>query len=153
MGTFKRILIATDFSAASAPAFAKAIAIAKQNDALLLVVHAYEQANLPDLGYAAAAAYSDWDRELRSHAEQSLESLAREAQAQGVNTKTMAIKGFPEEAIVAAASENSAELIVIGTHGRRGAARFFLGSVASRVISSAPCPVLTVRCASEKASV
>src|SRR6266568_4624042 len=46
-----------------------------------------------------------------------------------------------------AAKENAADLVIVGTHARTGAARFFLGSVASRVIAIAPCPVLTVRVA------
>ena len=55
--------------------------------------------------------------------------------------------GTPYEAIVEAALENNADLVILGTHGRKGVSRFFLGSVASRVISTAPCPVMTVRAA------
>ena len=49
------------------------------------------------------------------------------------------------EQIARAAKSKKADLIVIGTHGRTGLAKFFLGSVASRVVAAAPCPVLTVR--------
>jgi len=52
-----------------------------------------------------------------------------------------------DEAIVEAVRQQGADLIVMGTHGRVGAARLFLGSVASRVIATAPCPVMTVRSA------
>lgn len=53
--------------------------------------------------------------------------------------------GVPFEEIVRAAAEESADLIVMGTHGRRGLNRLLLGSVADRVIRLAACPVLTVR--------
>ena len=55
------------------------------------------------------------------------------------------LTGFADEAIIEAARQEGADLIVMGTHGRRGASRLFLGSVASRVISTASCPVMTVR--------
>ncbi|HEX7253007.1 MAG TPA: universal stress protein, partial [Thermoanaerobaculia bacterium] len=53
--------------------------------------------------------------------------------------------GAPDEAITAAARDQKADLVVMGTHGRKGVSRFFLGSVASRVISTSECPVMTVR--------
>jgi nucleotide-binding universal stress UspA family protein len=53
--------------------------------------------------------------------------------------------GFPAEDIVRLATEVQADLIVVGTHGRRGLSHLLLGSVAERVIRTAPCPVLTVR--------
>ena len=52
---------------------------------------------------------------------------------------------LPHETIVDAAARENADLIVMGTRGRRGAARLLLGSVAARVIAMAPCPVLTLR--------
>lgn len=55
------------------------------------------------------------------------------------------IKGIPHEEIVEFARENGVDLIVMGTHGRRGLDRVFFGDTASRVVRKAPCPVLTVR--------
>ncbi len=54
-------------------------------------------------------------------------------------------KGIPKDAIVQAANREDVDLIVMGTHGRRGAARLLAGSVAARVVATASCPVLTVR--------
>jgi universal stress protein A len=51
----------------------------------------------------------------------------------------------PHERVARAARAKKADLLVIGTHGRTGLAKFFLGSVATRLVASAPCPVLTVR--------
>jgi nucleotide-binding universal stress UspA family protein len=70
-----------------------------------------------------------------------------QARKEGVDARALLVTGFADEAIVAAAKQQGADLIVMGTHGRRGAARLFLGSVAARVISTAPCPVMTVRSA------
>jgi universal stress protein A len=53
--------------------------------------------------------------------------------------------GVPAGEIVEAAAAERADMIVIGTHGRTGLGRFLLGSVAERVVRTAPCPVLTVR--------
>ena len=55
------------------------------------------------------------------------------------------VAGHPADAIVREARERGADLIVMGTHGRTGLAKLFLGSVASRVVTAAHCPVLTVR--------
>ena len=55
------------------------------------------------------------------------------------------LEGVAHEQIVRAAKSKKADLTVIGTHGRTGFAKLFLGSVASRVVTAAPCPVLTVR--------
>jgi nucleotide-binding universal stress UspA family protein len=57
----------------------------------------------------------------------------------------MVLEGIAHEQIARTARRQRADLIVMGTHGRTGVARFFLGSVAARVAATAPCPVLTVR--------
>jgi nucleotide-binding universal stress UspA family protein len=62
-----------------------------------------------------------------------------------VRARGVLLEGVAHEAIVREARKRRADLIVIGTHGRTGVARFFLGSVAARVTATAPCPVLTVR--------
>lgn len=141
----RTVLFATDFSEASTPAFAQAVRIARERGALLLVAHAYQERSLPALGYAAVPAYEEWDRQLRALAEQELTWLLARARAEGVDAEPLLLEGFPDEAVVEAAGARRVELIVVGTHGRRGAARLFLGSVAARIAATAPCPVLTVR--------
>jgi nucleotide-binding universal stress UspA family protein len=148
MHSFRHILFATDFSEASRPAFEEAVALARENDAELVLAHAYEPpAFLPTDLCLTPAAYEELDAKLREDAERNLGTLKKEARRGGVRARPLALGGAPDEAIVEAAEETGADLVVIGTHGRTGAARFFLGSVASRVIASAPCPVLTVRTA------
>jgi universal stress protein A len=148
MKSFRRILFATDLSEASRRAFEEAIELSKDNGAELLIAHAYQPSNLlPTDVYLVPAVYVQLDTELRENAQKKLETLVQEARRGGVQARWMVLSGAPDEAIAEAAKENAADLVIVGTHARAGAARFFLGSVASRVIATAPCPVLTVRAA------
>ena len=147
MKLYWKILVATDFSPASTPAFEQSVKMAKENEALLLVAHAYHEPALAALSGAPAAVFEEWDRKLQAAVEKKLQPLLESARKEGVEARALLLKGFADEAIVEAAKKQGADLIVMGTHGRRGAARFFLGSVAARVISTAPCPVMTVRTA------
>jgi universal stress protein A len=146
MKTFHRILVATDFSPASKPALKEAIALAKGNGTKLLITHAY---SLPSLTEAqpAAGVYEQLNRNLKTEAQKKLQALVEEARKEGVEAEALVLSGVPFEAITEAAREKKADLVIMGTHGRTGVPRFFVGSVASRVISTAPCPVMTVRAA------
>jgi len=62
-----------------------------------------------------------------------------------VKTQSLLLRGSPHNQIVKAAKSKKADMIVIGTHGRTGLSKLFMGSVAGKVISSATCPVVTVR--------
>jgi nucleotide-binding universal stress UspA family protein len=77
--------------------------------------------------------------------EDELEKWASAARAQGMTVRTIVRTGSANEEIVNLATDEGAELIVIGTHGRSGLNRALLGSVADRVVRFAACPVLTVR--------
>ncbi len=74
-----------------------------------------------------------------------MESLRAKARKAGVRVETVLLEGLADQQILRARKSKKADLIVMGTHGRRGLAKFFLGSVASRVVASSRCPVLTVR--------
>ena len=145
MKLFHRILVATDFSPASTPAFEQSVKMAGRDGALLLIAHAYQEPGLVELSQAPAKAYKEWDRKLREGVEKKLRPLVESARKESVEAQALLLTGFADEAIIEAAKQQRADLIVMGTRGRRGAARLFLGSVAARVISTAPCPVMTVR--------
>jgi len=145
MKLFQRILVATDFSPASTPAFEESVKIAKREGALLLIAHAYQEPGLVELSRAPAEVYEQWNQTLREGTERKLRPLVESARKEGVEARPLILTGFADEAIVEAARQEGADLIVLGTHGRRGAARLFVGSVAARVIATAPCPVMTVR--------
>jgi nucleotide-binding universal stress UspA family protein len=147
MKPFNRIMVPTDFTEASAPAFQEAIELARKYGSELLIGHAYQPPNMIPADVFASDVYEEWDRNLRLRVEEKLQGLVDDAKKAGVQAKPLVLSGAPYEAIVDAAKENKADLVVMGTHGRKGVSRFFLGSVASRVISTAPCPVMTVRAA------
>jgi len=145
MKMFHRILVATDFSPASTPALEQSVKMAKRDEALLLIAHAYQEPGLAELSHAPARVHEEWDQELREGVERKLRPLVEYARKAGIEARALILTGFADEAIIEAARQEGADLIVMGTHGRRGASRLFLGSVASRVISTASCPVMTVR--------
>ena len=89
-----------------------------------------------------------WDTLLRSQrasAQRRLDTLVAKARRARVRARGLLAEGVAADRIVRTARGRRASLIVVGTHGRTGAARFFLGSVAGRVVATAHCPVLTVR--------
>ena len=146
MSRIRRILHPSDFSRASGAAFAKAVEMAKTNRAELLVVHVLTPV-IPMIGdgYVSPKVYQEVEATARAQAEAELDRLIAKAKTAGVRAKGLVMEGVPHEQITRAARSKRADLVVIGTHGRTGLAKFFLGSVAGRVVSIAPCPVLTVR--------
>jgi nucleotide-binding universal stress UspA family protein len=146
MKVFRRILHATDFSSASRPAFARAIALARQNRAPLSIAHALPPpAMIVGDGFATPQTYEVIDRSARQHARKQLTALVARARRAGVRATALLLDGAPHEQVPRAARRTRADLIVIGTHGRSGLSKVLLGSVAERVVRFAPCPVLTVR--------
>jgi nucleotide-binding universal stress UspA family protein len=81
----------------------------------------------------------------REWATGAVEEWTAKARAEGCRARAVLRTGAPYQEIVALATDERADLIVIGTHGRGGINRVLLGSVADRVVRLAPCPVLTVR--------
>ena len=146
MSRIRRILHPSDFSRASGAAFAKSVEMAKANRAELLVVHVLAPAvPLAGDGYISPKVYEDLEASARAWGQKRLNALLGKAKKAGVRAKGLLLDGIPHEQIARTARSKKAGLIVIGTHGRTGLAKFFLGSVAGRVVSTASCPVLTVR--------
>ena len=147
MSRIRTIVHPTDFSRASKPAFRRAVEMAKDNRAELLVVHVLAPAApiMTGDGYVSPKVYEDMEAAARAGAQKQLGGLAEQAKRSGARARAILLEGVAHERIAQAARSRKADLVVIGTHGRTGFARFFLGSVASRVLATAPCPVMTVR--------
>jgi nucleotide-binding universal stress UspA family protein len=96
-------------------------------------------------GYVSPSTYEQLDKSARAWGRKQLHRLLGRAKAGRVRARGLLLEGVAHEQIVRAARRQRARVIVMGTHGRTGMARFFLGSVAARVAATAPCPVLTVR--------
>ena len=146
MKPMRNIFVATDFSPASRLAFRKALEMAQANEAALWIAHvAAPPVPMSPDGYILPRVYDDIDLAIRTDARKRLAALLSRARKLGIRGRALLLKGVPHEAIVRAARAHRVELIVLGTHGRTGVARFFVGSVAARVVAAAKCPVLTVR--------
>jgi nucleotide-binding universal stress UspA family protein len=145
MPRFRRILHATDFSRASSAALKAAIEMAKTHRGRLTIVHvmAPPALALPGEGYVSPALYESLETSARGQARKRLDAVVAKARGAGVRATPLLLEGVPHEMIARAARK--ADLLVIGTHGRTGLAKLFLGSVASRLVTMTPCPVLTVR--------
>jgi len=141
-----RILHPTDFSPASRAAFAKALKLAGERKAELTLLHVRSLvAPMAGEGYMSARTYEQLERAAEAEARGRLARLVGKARRKGVRARGLLAQGIAHEEIARAARRDRAEMIVMGTHGRTGLPRFFLGSVAGRVVSVATCPVLTVR--------
>jgi nucleotide-binding universal stress UspA family protein len=147
MARIRRILHPSDFSKASGAAFAKAVDLAKSNRAELVVLHvlAPPMPMMAGDGYVSPRVYEDLDKSARAYASKELAGLVAKAKKAGVRAKAVLRDGMAHEQIARAARSPRADMIVIGTHGRTGLAKLFLGSVAGRVVATAKCPVMTVR--------
>jgi nucleotide-binding universal stress UspA family protein len=134
------IVCATDLSPEADAVVAVAAALARRLRARLDLFHVVHvpPALPPDLFDKSLIA------DLRVVAETKIEAQAAELRAAGVDTTTSVRLGFIDDSIAHHAARTNAELLVMGTHARTGAARVFLGSVAERTIRSAPCPTLVV---------
>ena len=146
MARMRRILFASDFSKASAKAFATAVTLAKATDAEVMILHVLVPFTpLVPEQYIGGATLDQLNANARRWSQQQLAKLTAKAKRGGVRAGGLTMTGDPAEQIVRAARAKHADLVVLGTHGRTGLNRFFVGSVAQRVIASALCPVVTVR--------
>jgi len=140
-----KILVPTDFSDCAAAAMATAVDLARRLGGEIVLLHVLVEAPLYGEGLRSAARVQSVYDAQRKWAEGALDARIAELGGRGIKASWRATAGVPFEQIVNVASEERADMIVIGTHGRTGLNRVLLGSVAERVIRLAPCPVLTVR--------
>jgi nucleotide-binding universal stress UspA family protein len=136
----RSILLATDLGPASADAAERAIDLAAQLDAELLIVSVID-APTPAEGRGPIARVD----QVRDRREPLAQALVLQARRAGVAARFLIWQGDPGESIAAAAEAERSDLIVVGTHGRTGFQRSLAGSVSDYVIRNAPCPVLVVR--------
>lgn len=147
---YKNIFVAIDDSPTSQKALAEAIQIARIQAAHLCIAHAADESLLAQHGMGLGS-YIDVERTktaIRDTARNLLETAAATATAAGIVAETRLLEATDKrvaEQIAAGAEAFGADLIVIGTHGRRGFARLLVGSVAENLLRIATTSLLLVR--------
>jgi nucleotide-binding universal stress UspA family protein len=142
----KQILVPVDLSEVSRTALDHGKAFASLLGASLHVLHVVEERFVH--GWTSELYVSTTPKlraELEAEARAGLEKLLPEGDRQALRARLVTRVGSPFLEIVRYAEENAIDLVVMGTHGHGKIARLLLGSVAERVVCTAPCPVLTVR--------
>lgn len=138
----QHILVPVDFSDCSLEAVEMALQVAQTFRSAVTLLHVSEP-----IGYSLdfRLSHIEQDKQARENAKARVEELAQLIRSQGL-TAHVVFKNPPvSDAIVDVSSQGKVDLIVMGTHGRRGVSRVFLGSVAAAVLRHAACPVLTVK--------
>jgi universal stress protein A len=137
------MLVALELDDLARPVLDYAVEIATRLDAKIHVLHAVQ---LPPLGGELASALRQAPvEELAAHERHKLECLAAPYASSTCIASVRGEIGDPRDVILAIAEQLGVDLIVMGSHGRRGVARVLLGSVAESVVRTAPCPVLLFR--------
>ncbi len=140
MFAVKHILVPTDLSDTSEGALAAAIEIARAYHARLTLLHVW---SVPNTGYAELL---NWPLEgMEEAARKALDEVEARTRKLHVETDSVLQMGAESEQILELVKARSIDLVVMGTHGRRGLSRVFLGSVAEKVVRLSPVPVLTIR--------
>jgi nucleotide-binding universal stress UspA family protein len=140
---FKHLLVPVDFGEPSRQALDTAIDLARRFGAQLTLVHVYE---VPAYVYSGIAyATTDLFGPIEDAARAQLTKLLGEVRTKVPSAKAELRKGAPAMEILAAIAEAHPDLVVMGTHGRKGMPHVLLGSVAEKVVRLSPVPVLTTR--------
>ena len=147
MTVFNRVLVAIDDTSTSTAALSEAIRIAKDQQSALRIALVVD---VVTLDAESSQQLIEFEDSVRKAGDRVLQKAAAEARKAGIEAETMrlevqTLQDHVADALVRQAEAWRADLIVIGTHGRHGLSRLFIGSVAESVARSAPVPVLLVR--------
>lgn len=142
VGSIRRLLVPIDFSDCSLDALEYAAIVAKQGHATIELLHVLEPVSY---GLDFTLIHPEAGEQNRKRLTARLEQLSSALSGSGVPTKVHVRGGSPADSILHDMRTLSCDMIVMGTHGRRGLSHVMAGSVAEAVLRRASCPVLTVR--------
>lgn len=138
----QRILVPIDFSDCSLDALEYAAAFARHEGGAIMILHVMEPVAY---GLDFTLSHAKEARQQRNELRRRLEELARGLSIGGVKADHVLRGGLPNDSITEYAREHGHDVIIMGTHGRRGLSHILTGSIAGAMLRMAPCPVLTVR--------
>ena len=141
---FNTILVASDFGDAARSALDWAVDLARGLGASVLVAHVYDLplVGLPD---ATLMVNAETAARLGNEAQAALDAEVERVQVRGVPIRGLLRQGDPRDGVPSLAASEGADVIVVGSHGRRGVARALLGSVAEDILRRSSIPVAVVR--------
>ena len=138
---FEKILIATDGSAKNQPAVKKGLELARESGSMVYALYVIDETTFKSA--QAGALTGDLYMTLKEEGEKAVEDVRRIAN--GEKVETFVLSGRPANIITEFAVKNKVDLIVVGSQGKSGLERLFLGSVAENVLRLADCMVLVVK--------
>ncbi|HWR90382.1 MAG TPA: universal stress protein [Dissulfurispiraceae bacterium] len=141
----KKILFPTDFSEGALNALPYAVDLAKSYGAKLSMLHVMYDISTSSGLYVPHISVDEMYKEMEASARKELERFGLDLRRDMKDIEFTVLRGVPYEEILKFAEKNAIDLIVIGTHGRKGLDRVLFGSTAERVVRNATCPVMTVR--------
>ena len=143
---FKQILVPIDGSDTSKLALAKALGLAKAFGSAVTAIYVIDPYPFAGVGTEFAYGQDQYLAAAKAEAATSLETARATLQAAGVNAGSLVVDGHSvHRSILETAQNIGADLIVMGSHGRRGIEKLVLGSVTQRVLGGTHLPVLVVR--------
>jgi nucleotide-binding universal stress UspA family protein len=141
----KTILFPTDFSQGARAAMDHAISLAQDYKAKLILLYVIQDISIAEWYIPSSLSVNDLVLDMQKSADKEMGKWAADASAKAKDVETRIVRGVPFVEIIRMSKERSADLIVIGTHGRTGIDHMLFGSTAEKVVRKAACPVLTVR--------
>lgn len=144
MQNIKKILCALDLSQHSALVAEYAVTLAKAFDAEIVAVYAAPALTQYVGFHVPPSSIENFVGEIITGAEKTMEEFVAEHFV-GVKARGIVVNGYAAEEVLSHAEEIGADLIIMGTHGRKGIDRILFGSVAEKVVKSSPIPVMTIR--------
>lgn len=143
----EHLLATIDFSTCSKKALDYAVHLAQKMKGRLALLHVFESPFFypAETSLGAYPEIYQWLQDFKQDELKKLNALTDQVRKEGIPVESIFKEGVPSVEIIRTAKEIGADLIVLGTHGRRGLSHVVMGSVAERVVREAPCPVFVVR--------
>lgn len=141
---FKRILYPVDLSESSDKMIPYVLSVAKKFDSKIYILFAARVFEYYSSMYVPYPSISSFENEVIAGAEKRLYEFVDEHFSQYANTKAVVVAGDASEEIINYIQEHHIDLVIMGTHGRKGMDKILFGSVAERVLKTSPVPVMVV---------